>query len=185
MEKSQKPRMNKIIIVYKSSTGFTRKYSEMIGSEIGCPFADHRSVTAEMLSEYDIVVFGSRAHAGTIDGYQKAKKLFQKSGARKFVLFVTGATPNEAEAVIREFWKQNLTPDELAEIPHFYMQSGLCYEKMAFSDRLMMKAAALMLKKKKDKDASDEAFQQAIASSYDISSETYIEPLVSFLNTMD
>lgn len=176
---------NKIIIIYKSSTGFTKKYAEMIGSEINCTLADYRSVTTEMLSEYNIVVFGSRAHAGMIDGYKKIKKMFQESNACRFILFVTGATPNNAADVIKEFWEHNLTSDELSEIPHFYMQSGLCYEKMSFFDKLMMKAAAHMIKKKKDKDASDEAFLQAITTSYDCSSKAYIEPLVSLLNTID
>lgn len=172
---------NKIIVVYKSSTGFTKKYAEMIAEEINCTLADYKTVNVKMLSEYNTVVFGSRAHAGLIDGYKKAKELFQKSEANKFVLFVTGATPNTAEDVIEEFWKQNLTADELSEIPHFYMQSGLCYEKMSFWDKLMMKAAALIIKNKKDKDSNDKAFEQAITNSYDISSKTYIEPLVSFL----
>lgn len=172
---------NKIIIIYKSSTGFTKKYAEMIAEEINCAIADYKTVNVKMLSEYNTVVFGSRAYAGTIDGYKKAKELFQKSGASKLVLFVTGATPNDAEDILEEFWKQNLTADELSEIPHFYMQSGLCYEKMSFGDKLMMKAAALIIKNKKDKNTNDKAFEQAITSSYDISSKTYIEPLVSFL----
>ena len=172
---------NKIIIVYKSSTGFTKKYAKMIAEEINCTIADYKTVNVKMLSEYNTIVFGSRAYAGMIDGYKKAKELFQKSGARKFILFVTGATPNAALDVIEEFWKQNLTADELSEMPHFYMQSGLCYEKMSFWDKLMMKAAALIIKNKKDKDSNDKAFEQAITNSYDISSKTYIEPLVSFL----
>lgn len=175
---------NRIIVIYKSSTGFTKKYAEMIAEEIECTLADYKTITAEILSEYDTVVFGSRAYAGMIDGYKKAKELFQKSKTHKFILFVTGATPNAAEDIITEFWKQNLTADELSEIPHFYMQSGLCYEKMSFGDKLMMKAASLIIKNKKDKNSYDKEFEQAITSSYDISSKTYIEPLVSFLKTL-
>lgn len=174
---------NRIIVIYKSSTGFTKKYAEMIAEEIECTLADYKTITAEILSEYDTVVFGSRAYGGMIDGYKKAKELFQKSKTHKFILFVTGATPNAAEDIITEFWKQNLTADELSEIPHFYMQSGLCYEKMSFGDKLVMKAASLIIKNKKDKNSYDKEFEQAITGSYDISSKTYIEPLVSFLKT--
>lgn len=176
---------NKIILIYKSSTGFTKKYAEMIAKKVECTLIDYKAVTAKTLSEYDTVVFGSRAYAGMIDGYKKFKKLLEKSGTRKFILFVTGATSNEAKDVIEAFWKQNLTADELSEVPHFFMQSGLCYEKMSFIDKLMMKAAAAMVKNKKDKSPSDEEFEKAIAKSYDISSETYIEPLVSFLKGTD
>lgn len=126
---------NKRIVVYKSSTGFTKKYAEWIAEELKCPLADYRTVTAEMLSGYEVVVFGSRAHAGMIDGYKKARELFQKSGAGKIVLFVTGATPNAAEDMIRNF----------------------------------------------DKNAYEKEFEQAIATSYDISDKKNIAPLVDYL----
>lgn len=172
---------NKILVIYKSSTGFTKRYAEMIAEEIECKLADYRTVTEEMLSGYDIVVFGSRAHAGMIDGYGKAGEMFRKCGAGKMVLFVTGATPNAAEDVISEFWKRNLTAEELENVPHFYMQSGLCYEKMTFTDRLMMKVFAAMMKRKKDKTTSDRELERAISGSYDISSNAYVEPLVTYL----
>ena len=71
------------------------------------------------------------------------------------VLFVTGATPNSDEKTVEGFWRQNLTPDELEHIPHFYMQGGLRYEKMSLPDRLMMKMAARIMKNKKNKSQSD------------------------------
>lgn len=172
---------NKMIVVYKSSTGFTKKYAEWIAEELKCTLADYRTVTAEKLSGYEIVVFGSRAHAGMIDGYKKARELFQKSAAGKIILFVTGATPNAAEDMIRDFWSQNLTADELSQIPHFYMQGGLCYEKMSLPDKWMMKAFAFFMKKKKDKNPYEKEFEQAITASYDISDKKYIAPLVDYL----
>lgn len=172
---------NRIIVIYKSSTGFTKKYAEMIAEEMNCALADYSTMTEEMLSGYDVIVFGSRAHAGMIDGYKKAREKFEKSKAKQTVLFVTGATPNTEEDVIKEFWSQNLTTEELADIPHFYMQSGLCYEKMSFSDKLMMKVFVTMMKKKKDKEPYEKDFEKVITSSYDISSREYIKPLVSYL----
>ena len=97
------------------------------------------------------------------------------------LVFVTGATPNTEEQVIKDFWKQNLTDDELQKIPHFYMQSGLCYEKMSFADKLMMKGLRAMLKKKKDKSQEEQMMERMIAGSYDISSEEYVRPLISYL----
>lgn len=181
--KSQSPHGNKIIIIYKSSTGFTKKYAEMIAEEIECDLADYKSATAKMLSQYDTVVFGSRAHAGMIDGYKQVKELLQNSATDRFILFVTGAAPNSETDIITKFWEQNLTADELTKIPHFWMQSGLCYEKMSFSDKLMMKVFSFMLKHKKEKEPYEKNFEQAISSSYDISSKAYAEPLISFLRT--
>lgn len=171
----------KIAVIYKSKTGFTKKYAEMIADEIDCTLIDYKEITVKIMSDFNIIVFGSRVHAGFIDGYKNIREMFLKSTAEKFVLFATGATPNEAEDDINEVWKNNLSADELNNIPHFYMQSGLCYEKMGFVDKTMMKMMSAILKNKKDKDDSEKGFEKAIASSYDISSKEYIEHLIDYL----
>ena len=174
----------KVIVVYKSSTGFTKKYAEMVAEELSCAIADYRTVTAALLSEYDTVIFGTRAHAGMIDGYRNAKKMFGQSTAGRLLLFVTGAMPNAETDVVEGFWHQNLTPEELSEIPHFYMQAGLCYEKMGGVDRAMMKFAAWAMTRKKAKTPEDEAFQNAISKSYDISDPKYLQPLADCLRNL-
>lgn len=171
----------KILVTYKSKTGFTKQYAEMIAEEVECSLVDFKAVTAEKMSDYDVVVFGSRLYAGMVDGLKKAKEMFARSSAKKFVVFATGATPNEAKEIIDEVWKNNLSPDELESVPHFYMQSGICYEKMPFVDKTIMKMAASMLSKKQDKDSYDEGFEQALKGSFDISSKKYAEPLINYL----
>ena len=73
----------KIIIIYKSSTRFTKKYAEYIAEELNCQTADFKAVTPELLAGFDCIIFGSRAHAGKIDGYEKAKKFFQAKPFRQ------------------------------------------------------------------------------------------------------
>lgn len=48
---------------------------------------------------------------------------------------------------------------------------------------LMLKAFAWMMRKKKDKNEYEKSFEKAISSSYDISPEEYIIPLLSCLDT--
>ena len=171
----------KILIVYKSVTGFTKEYAEMIAQEIDCTLMDFKKVTAETMSRFDTVIFGGRIHAGMVDGLKRAKKLFLQSKASQLIVYTTGATPNESKAVIDEMWKNNLSPSELLEIPHFYFQGGLRYEKMPLPDKLMMKMFCMMMKKKKDKNDLEKQFEKFITSSYDISSKTYIIPLITSL----
>ena len=176
---------SKILVCYKSVTGFTKQYAEMIAKEMDCTIMNFKDVTLETISQYDTVVFGGRCYAGTIDGLKKAKELIAKSSVKTFVVFATGATPNSEEKIIQSAWEKNFTHDELHSIPHFYMQGGLRYEKMPFIEKLMMKAFAAVMKNKvknkKDKTEEDMEFERVISNSYDISSKEYIEPLVSFL----
>ena len=61
------------------------------------------------------------------------------------------------------------------------MQSGICYEKMSFANRTLMKMMSNVLSKKKNKDSVEEGFSQAIKNSYDISSKEYAAPLIKAL----
>lgn len=171
----------KILVTYKSKTGFTKWYAEIIAKEVEGELIDFSKVTSEKMSEYDVVVYGGGLHAGMINGFKKAKEMFAKSSAKKLVVFVTGATPNEVTETINEVWKVNLTEEETESIPHFYMQSGLCYEKMSLPDKTLMKLLANMLSKKENKNNAEAGQEQAIKNSYDISDEKYAKPLIEYL----
>lgn len=175
--------MNKrILVVYKSVTGFTKQYAQWIGESLGCETTELKDVTAQRLAEYDLVIFGGRFHAGFVDGLKKAKKLVDD--ARKLIVFATGASPSTMEDMVKEAWKNNFTPEELERIPHFYMQSGLRYEKMPLGDKLMMKAFGAMVKGKENKTEYEKVMSQALGKSYDFSSREYIKPLIEYVRSI-
>lgn len=170
----------KILVIYKSVTGFTKEYARWISEELECEMSDLKEVSAKKMSRYETIIFGGRFHAGMVDGLKKAKELFGESSAGRLIVFATGATPDTETNMIEEAWKNNFTEEELAHIPHFYMQSGLRYEKMPLGDRWMLKAFASMIKHKKEKSEYEKAMEQALGSSYDLSSRAYIRPLISY-----
>lgn len=171
----------KIIVIYKSKTGFTKRYAQWIAEELKCDMVSYEKVSAASIAEYDCVIYGGGIYAGKIGGLKKIKPLLANKPKTKFIVFATGATPSAAEEVINTTWKVNFTEEELEEVPHFYMQSGLSYEKMGFFDRLMMKAFSKMLSKKEDKSTEEVGTQLAIIRSHDISSKEFIEPIVKFV----
>ncbi len=172
--------MKKILIVYKSVTGFTERYAQWIAEELHCETLRLKAATAQRLSEADIIVFGSRFHAGRVDGLAAAKALFEKSTAKELVVFATGATPTAAEDLIREAWSCNFTEEEAEKIPRFYLQSGLNYERMPFRDKLMMKVFSAVVKRQKD-DGYGGAMKKAIAGSFDYTDRSQCGPLTAYL----
>lgn len=170
----------KILVVYKSKTGFAKKYAEIIGKELSCEVVELTKVTKEKMSTYDEIIYGGGLYAGTINGFKNAKEMFEKSKAKQFVVFACGATPNAVKEKIDEIWKVNLAEEENT-IPHFYMQAGLCYERMSFFDKVLMKIMAKALSKQENKNEVDAGMEQAISSSFDISSEEYVKPLVNYI----
>ncbi|KAB3533450.1 hypothetical protein F8154_10635 [Alkaliphilus pronyensis] len=171
----------KTIVIYKSKTGFTKMYAEWIGEELNCDISSYENFPLSTIAEYDCVIYGSRVHAGKVDGIKEIKELFVGCITTKLVVFATGGTPLEAKDVINKIWQRVFSEKELKTIPHFYMQSGLNYKKMSFGDRTIMKTLAKILGRKKIKNSAETGCEKAIANSYDISSRKYIVPLVEFV----
>ena len=66
-----------------------------------------------------------------------------------------------------------------------YCPGGLCYEKMNFFNRVVMKIFARMVAKKKDKTEAEAQMAKMIGQSYDISDRRYIEPVVRFIRRFE
>lgn len=75
----------KILVTYKSKTGYTRMYSEIIAEELNCTLMDLRKVTAEKMSAFDLVIFGGGLYRGRINGLKKAKEMLNRSTAKNWL----------------------------------------------------------------------------------------------------
>lgn len=166
------------IVVYYSKTGFTKRYAQWISEETGWRAVSLKEAAGTKLSSEDVFVFGSGLHAGTIPNLSKARKCFRESGAGKFMVFATGAMPGTESEVIANMWRQNFTEEDLAQIPHFYLQGGLNYERMGLGDRILMRGLRFFLSRRKNPEPKDREFAEAISRSYDFSSKEYLGPLL-------
>lgn len=166
----------KTIVIYQSKSGFTEKYGNMIAEELGCEAIALKKVTSIDLEEYDTIIYGGGLRAGIISGLKKMNEICIEKGKKDIILFATGASPKEMEKDIQAMWERNITKELLETVPHFYMQGGLCYEKMSLPDKIIMKLAAPMLEKQMGIEGS-----VSLRKSYDESSKEYIIPLVEYV----
>lgn len=176
---------NEILIVFKSVTGFTREYAQAAAQALGCPCAELGGVSPGDVPAGGTLVFGSRLHAGKIDGMKRALSLYRSSRARRFVVFATGASPAGFEDIERGMWENNLGPELLDSVPHFYLPAGLRYDGMRLADRLMMRSLLAFMRRKKDKTEYERQLERMISGSYDISSPEYLAPLLELLRAGD
>lgn len=171
----------KTLLVYKSKTGFTKRYAEWIAKELGCEMKDYSDISKNSLDDVDLLIYGGGIHAGRIYNIKKIIKLAQEQKC-KLVVFATGASPADLKDQIAKTWKNNKIDNS---IPHFYMQSGLCYEKMSCSEKLLMKIFAQIMSSKKEKTKMESDMSHAISRSYDVSSKEYIKPLVKYVHKLN
>lgn len=167
------------IIICNSKTGFTKRYADWIAEALHCEVLPYARLKEKTIDKSDIVLFGSRLHAGRIEYLNKIKAQF--AGHKNLIVFVTGATSASETETIEKVWMDNFTEQERQSIPHFYMQSGLNYEEMGFVDRMMMQVMIMVVGAKKKKNDREKEVAQAISSSHDHSSKESIAPLLAFI----
>ena len=164
----------KTILFYNGKTGFTKQYADWIGEETGCEVKPFKDFAKAEIGAEDLVIFGSRVHAGRVSHLNKVKARL----SRNLIVFAVGAVPATAENVIAKMWSENLTESEIETIPHFYMQGGVNYEKMGAVDRTILKGAAKLMSGKKEKTEEEMIFGDTLKASFDATSKESIEPLV-------
>ena len=170
--------MKKILIVYKSKTGFTKRYVDWICEEVTCDTRTLNETKSSDIDKYDIIIYGAGIRAGFISGLKKFKKLVDINN-KKVIVFATGAVA-KSDDMIQPVIENNLA-DCKSRVGFFYFESGICYEKMGAFSRGMMRIFSKMLNAKKDKSEIDEEMSKAIMSSFDNSKKENIESLVTLL----
>ncbi|MHB8075598.1 flavodoxin domain-containing protein [Desulfosporosinus fructosivorans] len=119
----------KTVVIYKSKTGFTKKYAEWISEELSADLFEGSKVTTNMLTAYDTVIYGGGLYAVGISGVKLITKNLDKLKDKKVVVFATGASPCREEAV-NEVRYMNFNSIEQKHIQFFYLRGGFDYSKL-------------------------------------------------------
>ena len=163
----------KVLILYSSKTGFSRRYAQWLGEALNCqavPFKERKSV--DMSGCEGIVLFGG-LYAGQMSGLKWLKKQLPALAGKRLAAVAVGCAPGgipgQAESMAQLF---SGTP----EIQGFYCQGGLDYEHMGAVDRAMMAALRAALKARPEQ--AD--MLEGISRSFDGSRREYLEPVVQW-----
>lgn len=174
-----------VLIIYNSRTGFTERYAAQLAQIVSGQAMPLSAAKRARFETPDVMLFGSRAHAGSIERLKAGAELLRNGGADRIGIFVTGAMPEDAKPQIDALWERNLPRAGLANVPRFYLPAGLCYERMGAVDRFLMGGLKFALRHKKEKTPEDEMLEKSIAESYDISSEKYLDPVLRWIRQVE
>ena len=173
----------KTLIIYTSQTGFTKKYAEWLAQKTGGDMLELKEAQKKddaFFAGYEAIVYGGWVMAASV---VKVKWFLNKAASwkdKKLAIYCVGGSPNDNPDI--EGMLKNMMTDEQREyIKAFYCQGGFNYERMNAPSRLAMKMFVSALKKKKDPTEEEKIMTQMVATSYDISDEKYLEPIVDYL----
>jgi menaquinone-dependent protoporphyrinogen IX oxidase len=159
----------KTIVVYKSSTGFTRTYAEWIAEKLGCEAIELKKCSQSDIEESDQVIFGGWIMGGMIMGLDK----ILKKNPSKLVVFAVGSSPVELIDMAAMKEQNHLSNQKL-----FYFPGGFRFEKLNFAVKIMLKSLRKSAAKKTDKTPQDEYMAKVLGTSFDVSDKKYIDSLL-------
>ncbi|MEL7626245.1 MAG: flavodoxin domain-containing protein [Anaerolineaceae bacterium] len=166
--------MKKVLVLYKSKTGFSQRYAEWIAKELQCDLIGLPDFKEQSLAEYGLIIYGSGLYAGQINGIGKIKRWMNEFPEKTWVVFATGATPSK-ENYEELIFKTNFRQGEVRPAHFFYLISGINYEKMSLVDRLLIRFFSNMASRKTGKQ------QTSKQTSIDLSNRDYIEELLRYV----
>ena len=171
----------KTVVIYRSKSGFTRKYAEWIACDLGADLFDCRKIQTRTLSDYDVIVFGGSLHKGDINGISLITRNLALLSEKRVIVFVTGGSLPR-EGIEEEILGANFNADERKRVRLYYYRGGMDVGKLGILDRLMMmgKRRKLMRENPSDLTETDRAFLGAFEKPADGTDKTVIAPLVAF-----
>jgi menaquinone-dependent protoporphyrinogen IX oxidase len=174
----------KTVVIYKSKTGFTRKYAEWIAEDLSADIFDVTKVTINMMTTYDAIVYGGSLYAVGISGVKLITKNINKLKGKKVVVFATGASPSRDE-VINEVINKNFTPEQQKYIKFFYLRGGFNYSKLNLLDKFLMTLLKWKIKNKKQEElSSDEIGMLAVYNKpVDFTVKKNIDRIITYVNS--
>lgn len=174
----------KTIVIYKSRTGHTKQYAEMIAQTLECEAISLADIKNINIDSYDSIIFGGSVRASKIGGLNSFVKHVDKSKAQKIFIYAVGANPI-SDKNTKELIDKNLI-DKNLDYTFYYLQGGFDPDKLNFALRKMLNGVAKSINKKKLKDPSslsqeDNDFLEFFQSKQSYVSELNIEELVKEL----
>lgn len=171
----------KTAVLYKTMTGCTQKYAEIISSELGADLFPLNRAGSGKLKDYDAVVFGGCVHAGKISGLDKFKRIAGKCGKAKLAVFAVGASqenPGNTDKLLTGNF-----PEGTGNMKFFYMQGGFDINKMKQPFRGFMKWIKKMVEQNPEKKPDEIEFLKMFEATADPVSAKNAEELIRFVRT--
>ena len=168
---------NKIVVVYKSKSGFTKTYATWLAEELKGDLKEAKNVKAEEFKSYDTIIYGGGMYAKSINGAKLITKNYEQLKDKKLILFAVGSTPvrEETNMFIKE---ANIPANQIDHINFFYLRGGFDYHKLTLIDKILMSMLKVKLKNVKNPDADQKGLLAAYHQPLDFTKRKNIQPII-------
>lgn len=173
----------KSIVIYESRYGSTEKYAKWIGEELNCRVSKLEDINNEELLNYDNIIFGGWLHAGNIKGFKNISNDIDKLKDKNIIIFYVGLSIMD-EKIYEDIEKRNFKDINNDNIKQFYLRGAFNYKNLTMSDKLMMNAFKIVLKRQKEEemDENTKSMLEAYTNPIDFIDRDSIKPIIEAIN---
>lgn len=173
----------KIVIVYTSRNGSTRRYAEWLAEDCRARLIPLEEASAAEAAEYETIVFGGCVYNGLIQGISFIKDHRDLFRGRRLFVFTVGLTQPGDEAAFRQVLDRNFDEGEAEGLRFFHFLGALDFKKMSLMQRMMMRLLKKSIQKKpKEARSQLEGYVlKAYGGAVDFTNRDYIGPMVEEL----
>jgi len=177
--------MAKVLIMYFSKYGTTKKYAQWIAEELNGDIFDIKDINQDILINYDTIILGSALYAGNIGGLNVIKNNYEKIKDKKIVIFTCGVADYSKSININAIKQRivNELSEEITEnIKIFYLRGGINYKKLNLIHKIMMWMLKNMIMKKAPEKFDDEnkEFLETYGKAIDFTNKNNINDIISY-----
>ncbi|MEA3343249.1 MAG: flavodoxin domain-containing protein [archaeon] len=172
----------KTVVVYKSMSGFTKKYAEWIAQDLRADLSGAK-IDVDKLLKYDNIIYGGSLHAGGISGVNSIKNNLKELRDKNIIIFTTGASPPK-ESTISEVMDSNFSVEEQKQIQFYYFRGGFDFNKLNFINKILMTLFKLKIQLKRDKTSDEKGMLAAYSKPVDFTKKENIKELLEYVRSL-
>jgi len=173
----------KTVVVYKTISGFTKKYAEWIAQELCADLLEIDKIDSEILVKYDNIIYGGSLHAVGISGVNIIKNNLNKLRGKNIIIFTTGAS-SPKESTISEVRDSNFSVEEQKQIQFYYFRGGFDFNKLNFINKILMTLFKWKTESKRDKTSDEKGMLAAYSKPVDFTKKENIKELLEYVRSL-
>ena len=178
--------MHKIVVVYKSKYGTTKRYAQWIAEELACAIFEQSKINPNDLSQYDTILYGGGLYAGGVSGIALLTKNFDAISDKNLILFTCGladTADRENTDHIKQSLAKVLTSPMQEKIKVFHLRGGMDYSKLGMAHKAMMAMLRKMMLKKDVESlrSEDKEMLNTYGKIVDFTDKNAIVPIVEYV----
>ena len=175
--------MMKTVVIYKSISGFTKKYAEWIAEELEADLLRLEKNDIYILLKYDIIIYGGSLHAVGISGVNIIKNNLTKLRDKNIIIFTTGASLPK-ESIVSEVKDSNFSVGEQKQIQFYYFRGGFDFNKLNFTNKILMTLLKWKIKLKRHKTPDEKGMLAAYSKPMDFTKKEKIKELLEYVRLL-